>query len=234
MKTSKEYTYRLLTAAGCLVLYLLVLFGGIWMMLAIYDKMFGPEAAYSVENSVWLIAAGIPTVLFLALMSREVLILLGGDRAEKKRGLDHKQMMGITAVFVVLLLAANFMAGLCFDMVGTDGVKKYVVRRGFHDSWQEVEDYQLEAKGGELRMTFIMDRGQKLCYGNGLLRISSDAFEEQFPNGTYDYLPWAAAELKKAGVKADADWDALEAALTDEAELKLLEELKEINSQKKE
>lgn len=227
---------RFLAAAGCILVYLLVLAGGALMVFWMYDRLFGAGSAYAVENTPWLICAGVPALLFLGIMVRE-LILLGGaepdveqTREEKRMsGLDSVQMMGVTAVFLMLLVAAHFMAGLCVDQIDEDGVSKYMIRRGIHYSWQDADHYRIEEKGGEIRITIVMDNDKEFCYGNGWFGISSDAFAEKFPNDTYDFWPYAAVEMKKNGVKAEADWELLEGTLTEEADLELIRTLKEIN-----
>jgi hypothetical protein len=59
--------------------------------------------------------------------------------------------------------------------------------------------------------------------------MSSDAFKEKFPDDTYDFWPYAAVEMKRQGVTAEADWELLEASFTDEKNLDLVQKLKDIN-----
>lgn len=216
---------RVLTAVGCSAVFIAVLVGGAWLLFWLYDSMFGADTAYAVENTPWLICAAIPALCFVVLMAYEVKALLGSGEG----GLDSMQMMGVTAVLLMLLLAAHFMAGLCVEQVDEDGVSKYVLRKGIHYSWADVDYYTIEEKSGEVRVTLVMESGTEFCYGNGWFGISSDAFMEKFPDDTYDFWPYAAVEMKKQGVTAEADWELLEAQITDEAGLELIRELKEIN-----
>jgi hypothetical protein len=98
-----------------------------------------------------------------------------------------------------------------------------------HYSWADVDHYTLEEKGGEVLITLVMDNGKEFCYENGLFGMSSDAFKEKFPDDTYDFWPYAAVEMKRQGVTAEADWELLEASFTDEKNLELIHKLKEIN-----
>ena len=216
----------LITAIVCIVIYLAALLGGTLMIFGLYDRMFGADAAYAVENTLWLACVAVPALCFLAVMAWLVKNLLGNTASD---GSVQSQIIGVTAVFLILLLAANFMAGMCVEQVDEEGVSKYLVRRGMHYSWADVDHYTLEEKGGEVLVTLVMDNGKEFCYGDGLFGMSSDAFKEKFPDDTYDFWLFAAVEMKKQGVTAETDWELLEASFTDEKNLNLIQTLKEIN-----
>ena len=216
----------LITATVCIMIYLAALVGGTFLIFGLYDRMFGADTAYAVENTLWLVCVAVPALCFFAVMTWLMKNLLGNTASD---GSVQSQFIGVTAVFLTLLLAANFTAGMCVEQVDEEGVSKYLVRRGMHYSWADVDHYTLEEKGGEVLITLVMDNGKEFCYGNGLFGISSDAFAEKFPDDTYDYWPYAAVEMKKQGVTAETDWELLEASFTDEKNLNLIQTLKEIN-----
>lgn len=222
----KPKTKGLLTAAGCIGIYLAVLAGCVWMLLSLYDGMFGADTAYALENTPWLVCVGVPALCFLAVMAWQVKKLL---RNREPDGPKPSQLIGVTAVFLTLLLAAQFMAGMCVEEVDEEGVSKYLVRRGMHYGWSDVDYYTLEEKGGQVLVTLIMDNESEFCFGNGWFTIRSDAFTETFPDDTYDFWPYAAVEMKKHGVTAETDWKLLEASFSDEKNLELIRKLKEIN-----
>ena len=216
----------LITATVCIMIYLAALVGGTFLIFGLYDRMFGADTAYAVENTLWLVCVAVPALCFFAVMAWLMKNLLGNTASD---GSVQSQFIGVTAVFLTLLLAANFTAGMCVEQVDEEGVSKYLVRRGMHYSWADVDHYTLEEKGGEVLITLVMDNGKEFCYGNGLFGMSSDAFKEKFPDDTYDLWPYAAVEMKRQGVTAEADWELLEASFTDEKNLELIHKLKEIN-----
>ena len=165
-----------------------------------------------VESSIWLIAAGIPAIIFLFLMGYELMILVRGgldENGEPEQNLDSRQMIGITAVFLVLMIALNLFGAMTSEIYGTEKLVKSMSRNRLYYEWSDVDCYSFEASGGGLEMEIVMNDGRSMTCGNSWFVLSNDAFSEQFPDDVYDYIPWLAETIGPWKLADDFDWESL-------------------------
>lgn len=199
------------------VLFLLVgipaLFAGPMLVEIGYQAYYGEEA-YLISGN----ATGIPMILCLAVVLAygwlpgvfRIAWLFGGRDA---RAVLSKRKRFLAAGIILCIALAGMAGSMCFfDKFTADGVESVRFANKREYRWQDTDYFTLKADShGMLVFEAAMKDGRHYSFNGGILRwveYESDAFEQQFPEGAYDYILYLGKKLKGYQVPMYVeDWD---------------------------
>lgn len=116
---------------------------------------------------------------------------------------------GISAVIIMVLIILSTQWMTFFT---TEGIVDIDFGKKTEYSWEEVESFEIDFDSHDILMFILhMDDGEEYFFNGGFWRwceYMNDAYEEQFQEGCYDYMPWLASKLRTYGAKMKLDnWE---------------------------
>ena len=211
--------YSLLKSILILIIFFLILFGG----LVVCDKVFTfqfENKDYVMNERLWLVYFIVSFYLFVVFLWMFNDYGVFGDMFKGEYGLrchlpkNKRRKVLICSIIIYFLGVGCYLT--CYDCFTADGVERRIILYDKKYTWNDVDHFTLQ-KGtdGVLDYVVVMKDGMRSkCLGGDV--GSDNLSEDRYPNGGEDYCIELTEKFVRMGVPlTDTDFDKLHDKLID-------------------